>query len=132
MKVANDIIEWLIQSGTLAVLVAFLWSYAKPLLTAKAKTAKTEQSRQLWTLAEQVAEAAVNTMASRNLSGADKYAKAVDMVQTTLAKYGHHIAPEDAESVVQSAYEKSGLAGQPSKNVEPQGTVAAIEPKEAK
>ncbi len=106
MKVANDIVEWLIQSGTLAVLVAFLWAYAKPLLTAKAKTAKTEQSRQLWTLAEQVAEAAVNTMASRNLSGADKYAKAVDMVQT-LAKSGHHIAPEDAETVVQSAYEKS-------------------------
>lgn len=110
MKVANDIIEWLIQSGALAALVAFLWAYAKPLLTAKAKTAKTEQSRQLWTLAEQVAEAAVNTMASRNLSGADKYAKAVDMVQTTLAKSGHHIAPEDAETVVQSAYEKSGLA----------------------
>lgn len=110
MKVANDIVEWLIQSGALAVLVAFLWTYAKPLLTAKAKTAKTEQSRQLWTLAEQVAEAAVNTMASRNLSGADKYAKAVDMVQTTLAKSGHHIAPEDAETVVQSAYEKSGLA----------------------
>lgn len=91
-------------------LVAFLWAYAKPLLAVKAKTAKTEQSRQLWTLAEQVAEAAVNTMASRKMSGADKYAKAVDMVQTTLAKYGHHIAPEDAGAVVQSAYEKSGLA----------------------
>ncbi len=107
MKAANDIVEWLIQSGTLAVLVAFLWAYAKPVLAAKAKTAKTEQSRQLWTLAEQVAEAAVNTMASRNLSGADKYAKAVDMVQTSLAKSGHHIVPEDAETVVQSAYEKS-------------------------
>ena len=107
MKVANDIVEWLIQSGTLAVLVAFLWAYAKPLLTAKAKTAKTEQTRQLWTLAEQVAEAAVNTMASRNMSGADKYAKAVDMVQASLAKSGHHIAPEDAKTVVQSAYEKS-------------------------
>ncbi|CDN25060.1 phage holin, LLH family [Limosilactobacillus fermentum] len=110
MKTVNNIVEWLIQSGTLAVLVAFLWGYAKPLLTAKTKTVKTEQSRQLWTLAEQVAEAAVNTMASRNMSGADKYAKAVDMVQTSLTKYGHHIAPEDAETVVQSAYEKSGLA----------------------
>lgn len=110
MKVANDIVEWLIQSGALAVLVAFLWGYAKPLLTNKAKTTKTEQSRQLWTLAEQVAEAAVNTMASRNMSGADKYAKAVDMVQTSLAQSGHHIAPEDAEAVVQSAYEKSGVA----------------------
>ena len=110
MKVANDIVEWLIQSGALAVLVAFLWAYAKPVLTAKAKTAKTEQSRQLWTLAEQVAEAAVNTMASRNMSGADKYAKAVDMVQTTLANSGHHITPEDAGAVVQSAYEKSGVA----------------------
>ena len=118
MKVANDIIEWLIQSGTLAVLVAFLWAYAKPLLTAKAKTAKTEQSRQLWTLAEQVAEAAVNTMASRNLSGADKYAKAVDMVQTSLAKSGHHIAPEDAEAVVQSAYEKSGLGDKKQKSTD--------------
>lgn len=118
MKAANDIVEWLIHSGTLAVLVAFLWGYAKPVLAAKAKTAKTEQSHQLWTLAEQVAEAAVNTMASRNLSGADKYAKAVDMVQTSLAKSGHHIAPEDAESVVQSAYEKSGLGDKKQKNTD--------------
>lgn len=110
MNKINDIVEWLIQSGALAVLVAFLWAYAKPLLTAKAKTAKTEQSRQLWTLAEQVAEASVNTMASRNMSGVDKFTTALDMVQTTLAKYGHHIAPEEAGAVVQSAYEKSGLA----------------------
>lgn len=110
MKVANEIFEWLIQSGALVALVAFLWAYAKPLLTAKAKTAKTEQSRQLWTLAEQVAEASVNTMASRNMSGVDKFTTALDMVQTTLAKYGHHIAPEEAGAVVQSAYEKSGLA----------------------
>ena len=110
MKVANDMVEWLIQSGIWAVLVAFLWGYVKPLLTAKAKTAKTEQSRQLWTQVHGVEGGAVNTMASHNMSGADKYAKAVDMVQTTLAKYGHHIAPEEAGAVVQSAYEKSGLA----------------------
>ncbi|MFR0621128.1 phage holin, LLH family [Limosilactobacillus mucosae] len=118
MKVANDIIEWLIQSGALAVLVAFLWAYAKPLLMAKAKTAKTEQTRQLWTLAEQVAEAAVNTMASRSMSGSEKYAKAVDMVQTSLAQSGHHIAPEDAEAVVQSAYEKSGLGDKKQKSTD--------------
>ena len=118
MKAANDIIEWLIQSGTLAVLVAFLWTYAKPLLTAKAKTAKTEQSRQLWTLAEQVAEAAVNTMANRSMSGSEKYAKAVDMVQTSLAQSGHYIAPDDAEAVVQSAYEKSGLGDKKQKNTD--------------
>lgn len=118
MKVANNMVEWLIQSGALAALVFFLWGYAKPLLDAKAKSAKTEQSRQLWTLAEQVAEAAVNTMASRNLPGADKYAKAVDMVQATLAKYGHHIAPEDAETVVQSAYEKSGVAEKKQKSTD--------------
>lgn len=118
MKTVNDIVEWLIQSGALAVLVAFLWAYAKPLLTAKAKTAKTEQSRQLWTLAEQVAEAAVNTMASRSMSGSEKYATAVDMVQTSLAQSGHHIAPEDAEAVVQSAYEKSGLGDKKQKNTD--------------
>lgn len=118
MKTVNDIVEWLIQSGTLAVLVAFLWAYAKPLLMAKAKTAKTEQTRQLWTLAEQVAEAAVNTMASRNMSGADKYAKAVDMVQTSLAQSGHYIAPDDAEAVVQSAYQKSGLGSKNQKNTD--------------
>lgn len=118
MKVANDIIEWLIQSGALAVLVAFLWGYAKPVLTAKAKTAKTEQSRQLWTLAEQVAEAAVNTMANRSMSGSEKYAKAVDMVQTSLAQSGHYIAPEDAEAVVQSAYQKSGLGSKNQKNTD--------------
>lgn len=118
MKVANDIVEWLIQSGTLAVLVAFLWAYAKPLLTAKAKTAKTEQSRQLWTLAEQVAEAAVNTMDSRSMSGSEKHAKAVDMVQTSLAQSGHYIAPDDAEAVVQSAYQKSGLGRKNQKNTD--------------
>lgn len=118
MKVANDIIEWLIQSGALAAVIAFLWGYAKPLLTNKAKTAKTEQTRQLWTLAEQVAEAAVNTMASRSMSGSEKYAKAVDMVQTSLAQSGHHIAPEDAEAVVQSAYEKSGLGDKKQKNTD--------------
>ena len=118
MKVANDIVEWLIQSGALAALVAFLWAYAKPVLTAKAKTAKTEQSRQLWTLAEQVAEAAVNTMASRSMSGSEKDAKAVDMVQTSLAQSGHHIAPEDAEAVVQSAYEKSGLGDKKQKSTD--------------
>lgn len=118
MKVANDIIEWLIQSGALAALIAFLWGYAKPLLTNKAKTAKTEQTRQLWTLAEQVAEAAVNTMASRSMSGSEKYAKAVDMVQTSLAQSGHHIAPEDAEAVVQSAYEKSGLGDKKQKSTD--------------
>ncbi len=118
MKVANDIIEWLIQSGALAAVIAFLWGYAKPLLTNKAKTAKTEQTRQLWTLAEQVAEAAVNTMANRSMSGSEKYAKAVDMVQTSLAQSGHHIAPEDAEAVVQSAYEKSGLGDKKQKNTD--------------
>lgn len=118
MKAANDIIEWLIQSGALAALIAFLWGYAKPLLTNKAKTAKTEQTRQLWALAEQVAEAAVNTMASRNMSGADKYAKAVDMVQTSLTQSGHHIAPEDAEAVVQSAYQKSGLGSKNQKSTD--------------
>lgn len=136
MKVANDInylIEWLIQSGALVALVLFLWGYAKPLLTAKAKAAKTDQSRQLWTLAEQVAEATVNTMASCNLPGNDKRDQAVDMVQTTLAKYGHHIAPEEAGVIVQSVYEKSGLSSQPAKSNQPaQGTVVAIDPKEAK
>lgn len=118
MKTVNNIVEWLIQSGALAAVIAFLWGYAKPLLTNKAKTAKTEQTRQLWTLAEQVAEAAVNTMANRSMSGSEKYAKAVDMVQTSLAQSGHYIAPEDAEAVVQSAYQKSGLGSKNQKNTD--------------
>lgn len=40
MKVANEIFEWLIQSGALVALVAFLWAYAKPLLTAKLRLPK--------------------------------------------------------------------------------------------
>lgn len=118
MKTVNNIVEWLIQSGALAAVIAFLWGYAKPLLTNKAKTAKTEQTRQLWTLAEQVAEAAVNTMANRSMSGSEKYAKAVDMVQTSLAQSGHYIASEDAEAVVQSAYQKSGLGSKNQKNTD--------------
>ena len=131
MQKINDILEWLIQSGALVALVLFLWGYAKPLLTAKAKAAKTEQSRQLWTLAEQVAEASINTVASCNLPGAYKRDQATNMVQTTLAKYGHHIAPEEAGVIVQSVYEKSGLASQPAKSIQPaQGSVVAIDPKE--
>ena len=52
MKVINNIIEWLVQTGLLSVLAIFLLKQLKPVLDNKAGHASTEQSRALWTLLE--------------------------------------------------------------------------------
>lgn len=112
MKVVNDMVEWLIQSGALAVLVFFLWGYAKPLLTAKAKTAKTEQSRQLWTLAEQVAKTGVvlaeQAGVTNYLTSEAKKSKAVAYVIAELKKLGFTMADETTiASVVEKQFAES-------------------------
>lgn len=147
MKTVNDIVEWFIQSGALVVLVLFAWKFVKPWLDAKASHASTEQSKAVWTLIDQVASTAVNSLVSNNkLTGEQKFNQAVHAVINALDRQGYAITEDTAKLAVQSAYEKSPLTGSEqttstvtvgpegvTTTIEPaDGTATAIDPKEAK
>lgn len=138
MKVANEInylVEWLIQSGTLVAIVLFTWKFVKPWLDAKTSHASTEQAKLVWSLLEQVADISVTALVSQNMSGKDKFNLAVNNVQHAMKNHGFEINQAAAENAVQSAYEQSSLTPTvvPDDDSQPaQGTVTAIDPKEAK
>lgn len=147
MKEINEIVEWLIQSGALTVLFLFAWKIVKPWLDAKASHASAEQSKAVWTLIDQVASTAVNSLVSSdNLTGEQKFNQAVQAVINALNRQGYAITEETAKLAVQSAYEKSPLTGSDQATstltvgpegvttaIEPaDGTATAIDPKEAK
>lgn len=147
MKEINEIVEWLIQSGALMALFLFAWKFVKPWLDAKASHASAEQSKAVWTLIDQVASTAVNSLVSSdNLTGEQKFNQAVQAVINALNRQGYAITEETAKLAVQSAYEKSPLTGSDQSistvtvgpegvttTIEPaDGTATAIDPKEAK
>lgn len=147
MNTFNDILEWLIQSGALTALFLFAWKIVKPWLDAKASHASAEQSKTVWTLIDQVASTAVNSLVSNNkLTGEQKFNQAVQTVISALDRQGYTITEETAKLAVQSAYEKSPLTGSEQTTstvtVGPEGvataskpadgTATAIDPKEAK
>ena len=147
MKAINEIAEWLIQSGALTALFLFLWKIVKPWLDAKASHASAEQSKAVWTLIDQVASTAVNSLVSNNkLTGEQKFNQAVQNVISALERQGYAITEDTAKLAVQSAYEKSPLTGSEQATstvtVGPEGvtttigpadgTATAIDPKEAK
>lgn len=109
MKVVNDVVEWLIQSGAIVWLFYFGFAIAKPWVDGKIKHAKTAQQREAWTLLEQVAMTTVNSLVSSNKSGSQKFLEASDQVQSYLADHGVHIDMKTVQSAVQAAYEKSPL-----------------------
>lgn len=142
MKVANDIIEWLIQSGAIVWLFYFGFVIAKPWVGSKIDHAKTVRQREAWTLLEQVAMTAVNSLVSSSKPGPQKFAEASDQVQSYMADHGVHIAMKTVQSVVQAAYEQSPLTptteptkkpdelGQKEPDLVPDGKAKAIDPKE--
>ena len=147
MKTVNDIVEWLIQSGALVALVLFAWKFVKPWLDAKASHASAEQSKSVWTLIDQVASTAVNSLVSNNdLTGEQKFNQAVQAVISALDRQGYAITDETAKLAVQAAYEKSPLTSSDqttstvtvgpegvTTTIKPaDGTATAIDPKEAK
>lgn len=84
--------------------------YVEKLIHAKVLHAKTAQSKELWSFIEQVANTAVNSLVSKNITGDAKFAQATAIVQGTLAKQGFtNVDVKSIESAVQSAYEKSPL-----------------------
>lgn len=135
MKVANDIVEWLIQSGALFVLFSFAWKYVKPWLDAKRTHAQTEQAKVAWSLLEQVANISVTALVGQNMTGKDKFDLAVKHVLQAMQSHGLAVSQAVVEDAVQTAYEQSSLTPTvvPGNDSQPeQGTVAAIDPKEVK
>lgn len=135
MKTVNDIVEWLIQSGALVALVLFTWKFVKPWLDAKTSHASTEQAKLVWSLLEQVADISVTALVGQNMTGKDKFNLAVKNVQQAMLKHGFEVNQAATENAVQSAYERSSLTPTvvPGNDIQPeQGSVAAIDPKEAK
>lgn len=135
MKTVNDILEWLIQSGALVALVLFAWKFVKPWLDAKASHASAEKAKVAWSLLEQVADIAVTALVGQDMTGKDKFNLAVKNVLQAMQSHGFAVNQAAVENAVQSAYERSSLTPtvMPGNDVQPaQGTVVAIDPKEAK
>ena len=109
MKVINDIIEWLVQTGLLSVLAIFLLKQLKPILDNKAEHASTEQSKALWTLLEQVADMAVTSLVSQDKTGREKFDEASMIVNNVMKQQGYKLDSKTIHTAVQSAYEKSEL-----------------------
>ena len=109
MKTLNDIINWIINSGFLALLIYIAVAFGKPWVDSKIKHAKTAQEKEAWALLEQVAMTAVNARVGKHQTGQEKFINASTAVQGYLAEKGIDIDMKQVEAAVQSAYEKSPL-----------------------
>ena len=143
MKIANDIVNWIIQSGLLVWLFYFGFAVGKPFIESKIKHAKTTQEQALWELVLQLAMTAVNSRVGKSITGQEKFSQAVAEVQSYLTAKGLHVDLKQIQAAVQSAYEMSMLTPTVNSNeseskkadteqevVVPAGTVKAIDPKE--
>ena len=141
-EIINAIPEYVI-TAVISTAIFYLMNAGKNLLHSKVQHAKTTQSKELWSFIEQVANTAVDSLVSANMSGSDKFVKATSIVQDALAKQGFtNVDVKAIESAVQSAYEKSPLTsltfvkpnsdalGQKAHASVPDGSVKAIDPKE--
>lgn len=109
MKTANDIVNWIIQSGLLVWLFYFGFSVGKPFIDSKIKHAKTAQEKELWTLIQQVSMTVVNSLVGKDMTGQAKFAEAVTQVQAYLENKGLHVDMKQVQAAVQAAYELSTL-----------------------
>lgn len=108
-EIINAIPEYVI-TAVVSTAIFYLMNAGKNLLHSKVQHAKTAQSKELWGFIEQVANTAVNSLVSKNLTGDAKFAQATAIVQDTLNKQGFtNVDVKAIESAVQSAYEKSPL-----------------------
>lgn len=109
MKTLNDIINWIINSGFLALLIYIAVAFGKPFVDSKIKHAKTAQQKELWTLLQQVSMTVVNSLVGKDMTGQAKFVEAVTQVQAYLASKGLNVDMKQVQSAVQSAYELSTL-----------------------
>ena len=116
MKTANDIINWLFQSGLLAWAFYFVLAIAKPWVDGKIKHAKTAQQREAWALLEQSAMTNVNALISADKTGQQKFDEASTLVASYLADHSINVDMKTVQSAVQAAYEKSPLTTPPTQS----------------
>lgn len=116
MKTANDIINWLFQSGLLAWAFYFTLAIAKPWVDGKIKHAKTAQQREAWALLEQSAMTNVNALISADKTGQQKFDEASTLVASYLADHSINVDMKTVQSAVQAAYEKSPLTTPPTQS----------------
>lgn len=109
MKTLNDIINWIINSGFLALLIYIAVAFGKPFVDSKIKHAKTAQQKELWTLLQQVSITIVNSLVGKDMTGQAKFVEAVTQVQAYLANKGLHVDMKQVQAAVQAAYELSML-----------------------
>lgn len=109
MKTLNYIINWIINSGFLALLIYIAVAFGKPFVDSKIKHAKTAQQKEAWTLLEQVAMTAVNARVGKPMTGQEKFVDASTAVQAYLENKGINIDMKQIQAAVQSAYEMSML-----------------------
>lgn len=111
MEIINAIPEYVI-TAVVSTAIFYLMNAGKNLLHSKVQHAKTTQSKELWSFIEQVANTAVNSLVSKDITGDAKFAQATAIVQDALAKQGFtNVNVKLIESAVQAAYEKSDLTG---------------------
>ena len=133
MKTLNDIINWIINSGFLALLIYIAVAFGKPFIDSKIKHAKTAQQKELWTLLQQVSMTVVNSLVGKDMTGQAKFVEAVTQVQSYLANKGLNVDMKQVQAAVQAAYELSYLTPTINPKEEKQvedGTAKAIDPKE--
>ena len=116
MKTANDVINWLFQSGLLAWAFYFALAIAKPWVDNKIKHAKTAQQREAWTLLEQASMTNVNALASADKTGQQKFDEASTRVASYLSDHGIKVDMKTVQAAVQAAYEKSPLTTPPTQS----------------
>lgn len=141
-KLISDFGTWLISSGALVTAFIFAWKYLKPILQAKEEHASTLQSKELWDFLITVADMNVSAMVHKELTGSQKFEKAVDNTNRALLTNGYNVDDSVIKTAVQAAYEKSSLtpttksakktdkSEQKGKVIVPDGTAKAIDPKE--
>ena len=128
MKALNDIINWIINSGFLALLIYIAVAFGKPWVDSKIKHAKTAQQKKLWTLLEQVSMTVVNSLVGKDMTGQAKFVEAVTQVQAYLENKGLNVDMKQVQSAVQSAYELSTLTPSVDPNEDKSDNTKKIDP----
>ena len=128
MKTLNDIINWIINSGFLALLIYIAVAFGKPWVDSKIKHAKTAQQKELWTLLQQVSMTVVNSLVGKDMTGQAKFVEAVTQVQAYLENKGLNVDMKQVEAAVQSAYELSALTPSVDPNEDKSDNTKKIDP----
>ena len=129
--IINAIPEYII-TAVISTVFYFAVKQSQALIHSKVLHAKTEQSKTMWSLLEQMADAAVISLINADLTGNQKFNQATTIVQQALSSQGFkNVDVKAIEAAIQSAYEKSDLTPTvDSSSKQSAGTVQAIDPKE--